>query len=113
MTARKDSAPTIKTPPERIVEIDALTAVFNAKMMLRDRKFLVHLACGHLTYTRARKSAVCPRCSEMLRRSIADGSEDWESFRQGKVRDRMIWREDPCRAFHEKTDLAGNLVDDP
>lgn len=48
----------------------------------------------------------------MLRRSIADGSEDYEGFRAGRVRDEMIWKADPCRQFNESTDLEGNFLRD-
>jgi hypothetical protein len=99
-------------PLEKIVRVDHFAAVFNSDRMLRDRKFLVDLACGHKLYTGAKKQARCPRCCEMLRRSIADGSEYYESFRAWRIPDRMVWREDPSRQFNEKTDLAGNFVND-
>ena len=79
----------IKTPPEKIVKVDELLLIFNAERMLRDRKRVVELACGHLAYT------------EMLRRSIEDGSEDYESYRKGLVRDLMVWPGDPCQRFNE------------
>lgn len=66
----------VKTPPERIVAREHLIAAFNAEKMIRAGKFVVSLACGHLCYTRNQNTAVCPRCSEMLRRSIKDGKED-------------------------------------
>lgn len=97
------------TPSERIVSRDAFAAIFNVDKMLRDRKFLVDLACGHKAYTRNQNRMVCPRCTEMLRRSIADGGEDWESFRYRQGRDHMKWTKDPCRKFNEETDLAGNF----
>jgi hypothetical protein len=89
------------TPSERIVRRHHLAAAFNAEKMLREGKFIVDLACGHKTYTRNLNKAVCPRCTEMLRRSIKDGSEDLESFRYRNGHDTMEWPADPCRQFHE------------
>lgn len=100
------------TPPEEIVRYDVIAAAFNAERMLRDRKFLVDLACGHKCYTQRLNRTRCPRCTEMLRRSIADGSEDYEGYRAGRVRDEMIWKADPCRQFNERTDLEGNFLRD-
>lgn len=91
----------VATPSERIIRRDHLTAAFNAERMIRERKFIVDLACGHKTYTRNLNKAVCPRCTEMLKRSIENGREDWESFRKGIKRDTMEWPADPCRQFHE------------
>lgn len=102
----------LQLPREKIVRVDHLAAVFNAEKMLRDRKILVDLECGHKTYTGARYNAGCRRCREMLRRSLEDGSEDYDSFRKGLTEDRMVWREDPCRRFNEPTDLSGNFHTD-
>lgn len=92
----------VKTPPERIVARDHLITAFNAEKMIRAGKFVVSLACAHLCYTRNQNTAVCPRCTEMLRRSVEDGREDWDGFRNGSVRDTMEWPADPCRQFNEK-----------
>lgn len=94
-------------PSERIVARDALAVAFNLDKNLRDRKFIVDLACGHKAYTRNLNTMVCPRCTEMLRRSIETGREDWDGFRKGFVKDTMDWPDDPCRQFNEATDLAG------
>ena len=101
-----------KTPQERIVRRDHLATVFNPERMLKDRKFIVHLACGHAVYTGNLNKATCPRCTEMLRRSIADGSEDWETFRYLQARDTMVWPNDPCRQFNEPHNLAGEFTND-
>lgn len=100
------------TPPEEIVRVDYLAMVFNVERMRRDRKRLVDLACGHKCYTNRIGKTRCPRCTEMLRRSIKDGTEDYESYRAGRVHDEMIWRDDPCRQFNELTDLEGNFLRD-
>lgn len=92
------------TPSEAIVRRDYLTAAFNSERMIREGKFVVDLACGHKTYTCNLNKAVCPRCTEMLCRSIKDGSEDWESFRYRNGRDTMEWPDDPCRQFNEPTE---------
>lgn len=99
-----------KTPLEKIIRGDVLAAAYNADKMLADRKFLVELACRHKAYTGALRRVRCLRCNEMLRRSVTDGSEDYESFRAGIIRDGMIWLDDPCRCFNERTDLAGNFI---
>jgi hypothetical protein len=91
----------IKTPSERIIRRDYLAGVFNGAKMIKDGKFIVELACGHTVYTRALNRTICPRCTEMLRRSIADGTEDWESFRYRNSLDLMVWPNDPCRQFNE------------
>lgn len=90
------------TPLENIVAHEHFITAFNLEKVLRDRKFVVQLACGHRVYTSAIYRAVCPRCTEMLKRSIEDGSEDYESFRQGKTSDTMRWSDDPCRQFNER-----------
>jgi hypothetical protein len=55
-----------------------------------------------MVYTRSIHRVRCPRCTEMLRRSLKDGSEDYEAFRKGDKRDQMIWDEDPCRILNEE-----------
>jgi len=103
----------IKTPAERIVRIDLLALAFNSERMIRDRKRVVDLACSHVSYTAAVNKVRCPRCAEMLRRSLdGTGSEDYEGFRAGQVIDHMIWKADPCRQFNEPTDLEGNFLND-
>jgi hypothetical protein len=99
----------IKTPSERIIARDVLAAAFNAERMIREGKFIVDLECGHKAYTRALNRAVCPRCTEMLRRSIEDGREDWDGFRHHGKLDHMEWPADPCRQFNERTNLAGEF----
>lgn len=95
---------------ERIVATEVLALIANQETFLRNRKRLVKLACGHRIVTSASERAACPRCREMLRRSIETGEEDYESFRAGLVPDRMIWADDPYRHFNEPSDLAGNLI---
>lgn len=102
----------VHTPLEKIVRRDHIATAFNYERMARQRKFLVDLACGHKAYTAAIKRARCPRCTEMLRRSLIDGRENYAAFRDGEVRDGMVWHADPCRQFNEKTDLAGRFADD-
>lgn len=92
-----------ETPSERIVSRDHLATAFNFEKMIREGKFIVDLACGHKTYTRNLNKATCPRCTEMLRRSIRDGIEDWESFRYRGALDTMEWPGDPCRQFNERS----------
>jgi predicted RNA-binding Zn-ribbon protein involved in translation (DUF1610 family) len=103
----------IKTELEEIVRHDVLASAFNQELVLKNRKFFVILACGHEIITGALNRARCPRCTEMLRRSCRDGSEDYDSFRKGLIPDTMIWRDDPCRMFNEKTNLAGEFIHDP
>lgn len=97
----------IQSPSERIVARDHLAAAFNSERMLRECKFIVDLECGHKTYTRNLNKAVCPRCTEMLRRSIETGKEDWDGFRHRGKLDQMEWPADPCRQFNERTNLTG------
>lgn len=91
----------IVTPSEKIARRCAEIGLFQAGMFLRTRKAIVQLACGHYHLTRNAKAAVCPRCTEMLRRSVETGEEDYESFRNGVLIDRMEWPKDPCRNFNE------------
>lgn len=103
-TAARGGLGHVATPSEKIVDREPMIAMHNAEKFLREGKFVVKLACGHLIYTRNRESAVCLRCSEMLRRSIycsGGEMEDWESFRRGVTRDTMRWKDDPCRVFNE------------
>ncbi len=101
---------TVRTPPERIVRTDILLNSFNLDEFMKRRRRFVDLECGHKALTSAWERTVCLRCSEMLRRSLADGSEDYEAFRHGDGRDRMSWPDDLCRQFNEPTDLAGNYL---
>lgn len=107
--ASKRILASLKTPPEEIIQRDHLATALNAERMLRDHKFIVRLACLHWVYTGATGMAVCPRCTEMLKRSITDGTEDYEGYRAGRVRDTMAWKEDPCRQLNEPADLQGNF----
>lgn len=86
--------------------------VFNTDELLKRRRRFVDLACGHKALTSAAFKVVCTRSSEMLKRSIETGDEDYESFRRGAARDQMIWRDDPCRVFHEQHDLDGKFIAD-
>jgi hypothetical protein len=88
-------------PLEQIVRIDVLAMVVNKHIDIFKDGRIVDLACGHKLLTKALNQARCPRCCEMLRRSIADGSEDWNSFRKGLVRDDMAWEGDILRIYNE------------
>lgn len=103
----------LRTDQERIVGTDFLLMAFNVDRALRERKRFVDLACGHKAYTGAVDRCVCRRCTEMLRRSLADGSEDYKAFRAGALPDKMVWLDDPCRALNEPTDLDGRFIRDP
>ena len=88
-------------PFERIVETDLLAMMANPQINpIRDGR-IVSLACGHKLLTKALRKARCPRCLEMLQRSITDGSEDYDAFRNHGKRDRMVWPDDPFRMLHE------------
>ena len=105
-------------PLERISGIDLLAMVVNQHLIddLLTRRRIVDLACGHKLLTKALKQARCPRCCEMLNRSIQDGSEDYDSFRKGLKRDDMIWEDDMLRIFHEeeyRNDLWKDEKTDP
>jgi len=97
---------------ERIVRSDLLSLTLNAEEFLRTRKRLVDLACGHKTLTAAISRTACRRCQEMLQRSINGGEEDYDAFRNRGAGDRMIWRDDPLRQFHEPTNLSGNFLNE-
>lgn len=90
-----------KTPREKITGIDIWIAIHNPDFQDPLGKMVVDLACGHKALTKSRTSMVCPRCTEMLRRSLADGSEDYESFRAGRQADNMEWLVDDCRQLNE------------
>lgn len=98
----------IETDRERITETDHIATAYNRKWLGEScvRRIVV-LACGHRAVTRNAKSMVCPRCTEMLRRSVESGEEDYESFRHCNLLDTMVWPDDPCRLLNERTDLAG------
>jgi hypothetical protein len=100
---RNERDETVQTPPERIIRLDLVLHIFNPKLRVTG-KHVVDLACGHKAITRNRKTTICPRCSEMLRRSIEDGSEDWDSYRHRGGRDTMTWPADPMRQFNEELD---------
>lgn len=92
----------IRTPPERIVRTEIIATSFNREHLGKDMtRRIVELACGHLAITCNQKTMICIRCTEMLRRSITSGEEDYESFRHGDRRDLMEWPDDPCRLFNE------------
>ena len=93
----------IVTPPEKIARRAHEIGIFNVGQFLGTRKTIVQLACGHYHVTRNLNTSVCPRCTEMLKRSVETGEEDYESFRHGNMVDRMEWAADPCRQFNEKS----------
>lgn len=62
---------------------------------------IVVLECSHRIISTRSKRARCLRCEEMLRRSLADGSEDYAAFRAGEIADRMDWPSDPFRGLNE------------
>lgn len=87
---------------ERITRTDILMTAFNRDKLGADMLHrVVELACGHRTVTKAISRCRCARCEEMLRRSVADGSEDYESFRRGGKLDHMEWKQDPHRSLNE------------
>lgn len=88
---------------ERIVQTDWLATAVN-RDRLKGFTRIVDLSCGHKAVSAAHGRCICRRCEEMMRRSIADGSEDWDSFRHRDKRDTMEWREDPLRFIHERID---------
>ncbi len=102
----------LSTPPERIVRIDYLLLAFNPDVVLKEGKRFADLECGHKAITKNIKTMVCPRCSEMLRRSF-DGTEDWDAYRHHGAQDTMTWVDDPMRQFNEPTDLSGRFIRDP
>jgi hypothetical protein len=65
-------------------------------------KRVVVLGCGHRIVSTRSKRARCLRCEEMLRRSLADGSEDYAAYRAGDAPDRMEWPDDPFRGLNER-----------
>lgn len=106
------AAPICRSIREKIVRTDFLLMIFNQDRLGigHGRKRAVDLACGHKTLTAAWHAAVCHRCTEMLRRSINDGEEDYDAFRNHGGHDLMVWPDDPLRQFHEPADLAGRLM---
>jgi len=58
---------------------------------------LVQLACGHFSFTRARRKAACARCGEMIRSGY-----DYDAFRRLGAPDDFHWTDDPWRALHEE-----------
>lgn len=103
--------PEATTPRERIMRSDILANIYNPRLFCEKRKLIVDLECGHKAIAHARsRSIVCRRCTEMLRRSLTDSSEDWDAYRHRGKRDEMVWLEDPCRLFNELTDLEGNFL---
>lgn len=96
---------------ENIVRTDMIACAFNRER-LGNRKRIVDLACGHKAITTSIDRCVCLRCREMHRRSVETGEEDWDTYRHGDGQDNMIWRDDPCRQFNERTDLEGNFIND-
>ena len=93
----------IRTPPEQIASTDHIVSAFNRdKLGANMRRRIVTLACGHSALTHNANRMVCLRCTEMLRRSVATGQEDYETFRHGNGIDRMEWPDDPCRNLNER-----------
>jgi hypothetical protein len=90
-----------RTPLEKIERICVGSNAINAEKVIKDRKCIVVLACGHYAYVRAIHRARCPRCQEMFRRSLLDGDEDYISVREGILVDQMEWADDPCRQYNE------------
>jgi hypothetical protein len=92
----------ITTGRERIVETDYIATAFNRERLGPNMiRRIVKLECSHRAITSNSGAMKCPRCNEMLKRSIATGEEDYESFRKGLVPDHMDWPDDPCVLFNQ------------
>lgn len=97
---------------ERIVETDLLLTIAN-RDAANPLNRIVRLACGHLRQTRNMRTARCPRCEEMLRRSLHDGSADYDAFRHHGARDSMTWLADPFWVVHEPgAEIRDRMPDD-
>lgn len=92
---------------EGITCTDLIATAFN-RHRLKGRTRVVRLECGHAAITAAFGRCICLRCVEMFKRSVADGSEDWDAFRHMGGLDDMAWKGDPCRVLNEPHDLVGN-----
>jgi hypothetical protein len=99
--------PKVETPYERILRIDIFYHVWANVPLGPGKPRIVDLDCGHKALTRNLNRMICPRCTEMLRRSIATGEEDYETFRHGHGEDRMVWEGDPCRGLNERNPWRG------
>ena len=95
---------------ERIVRTDMLATAYLRDACLKDEERIVDLECGHKAITAAFKRCVCLRCREMFKRSVGDGSEDWDAFRHIGKCDEMAWKDDPVRQLNEPTDLEGRFM---
>lgn len=100
-----------KPVKSQIVATDILATSFNqAGLKIEKGERIVDLSCGHKAVTNNQRDMTCPRCAQLLVHGM--DYEAWISGNGGTL-DGMIWREDPCRFANERTDLAGNFVDDP
>ena len=93
--------------PSRIVGTDWMATALNRERLGQRR--IVDLSCRHKAVTRNLSSMTCPRCVQLMREGL-----DYEGWLSGNVhpRDGLVWRQDPCRRFHERTDGEGNFPDD-
>lgn len=94
------AGPTVYPIREVIVRTDWLLTAH--AQFCNALKRIVVLECGHRIVSTRRKRARCLRCEEMLRRSLADGSEDYAAYRAGDAQDQMEWSDDPFRGLNEK-----------
>lgn len=100
----------IKPQQSRILSGDWLATAFNREK-LKGSQRIADLSCYHKIATRNLDRVTCPRCAMLLKHGF-----DYERWLRGDSDawpyDGMVWRDDPCRTFNERTDLEGNFVDD-
>lgn len=90
-----------------VTRTDFLATAANPLVTKRLQHF-VDLSCGHKALVKLRtRRTRCRRCIEMQRHGM-----DYDGFLHHNVRDTLIWREDPCRAANEPTDLEGHFIED-
>jgi len=96
----------IRPRPSRIIETDIVATAFNREKL--GKKRVVVLSCRHRAITGNQISMTCPRCVEMMKEGL-----DYDAWINGHSQDDgLLWPADPLRILNERTDLAGNFVDD-
>lgn len=97
----------VKPGPSRIIGTDWIATALNRERLGQRR--IVDLSCRHKAVTRNRSSMTCPRCVELIREGL-----DYEGWISGRVHpyDDLVWKDDPCRSFHEPAGAEGVIPDE-
>lgn len=88
--------------PSTIQDTDWLATAQNRERLGNAR--IVDLSCRHKAVTSNRRSLICPRCTLLMQQGM--DYDRWIRIADQSYDD-LVWREDPCRWWHERHTSEG------